>query len=91
MFLKKNFFQPEYSQEMEQVAQRGWKPPYLELFKVLLNKPLSNLVWSHRWSCLEQEVELEGSHSPLQPELLFYPTLIWYWVPNSCKKREDFS
>lgn len=88
MFLKENFFQPEYNEEMEQVAWRGWTASYLEVFKVLQNKPLSSLVWSHPRLCFEPQVEQEDSHNPLQPELLFYPIIIWYWVPHSCRNQK---
>lgn len=54
-------------------AIRQWKQgpgrlqsPFSEVFKTQLNKALSNWIWS----CFEQEVELETSWSPFQPELL---------------------
>lgn len=61
-------------------------PPSLEISKPLLHKALSNLIWSHVWPCLEQEVGLEISQdrfSSLLPLFYFVCCLL-------CKPLERF-
>lgn len=43
--------------------------PSLEMFKCRLIQNLSNMVWSPRWPCCEQEIGLETPQDPFQEKL----------------------
>lgn len=71
---------------MEQVAQWGFAGSILEIFKIPLEKALSNLVWSQRWPALDKR--LDGwlpewlCNSPCLSETL---NILWCFVQGSQK------
>ena len=66
---------------------RGWHNGFcssLEVFKIRLDKALSNLVWSPSWCCFEQEDGLETSGGPFQPRL-FHDSVILKFTVCICQ------
>lgn len=53
----------------EAVQSQALLSPSWEVFKTQTSKNLSNLFWLQSWPCFKQEVGIESSWHPFQPEL----------------------